>query len=469
MKRAFGAVLVCLGSLAAGSAMAETGRTPGRAAVSPSGAATYSIPLWTPPGIRGLTPSLAINYSSRSGPGLAGVGFEVAFGQSIITRCNQTIAQDGAASAATLTASDKFCLDGNRLRLTGGTYGAANSTYQTEVETFSKVIAKSSAGDGPQWFEVWGKNGLVMEYGHTADSRIESALTIGGQTATVRVWAINKVRDRAGNAINYTYIDDTANGSFRPDKITWAGNSNVPIADRYRVQFIYETPDRPDPIYSYLYGNASGVDGHVNEFKRLSRVDVFNDVPSAVVIRRYKLTWDAGGGISGRSRLQSIQECGGTAGSTCLAATTLAWQDGTPGFESPAAYSGYAMPAGVTPFIMDINGDGRDDAVWSSSTTSGSGTWRYMLTDAEGTYGSPVNTGIANTNFSAALPIEWNGDGQWDLLVPFSGSEEHAAGCHLADAHDRLRHAGLSELPARPGDHRAVEQHPESDLDLPVR
>jgi RHS repeat-associated protein len=424
MMRDLTRALVCFAAVITSSALAATGRTPGNASISPSGAANYTIPLWTPPGIRGLAPSLALVYSSRSGDGLAGVGFDVAFGQSMISRCDKTIAQDGSAHAANLSSFDRFCLDGNQLRLTGGTYGAANSTYQTEVETFSRIIAKGTAGDGPQWFEAWGKNGLVYEYGKTTDSRIESNLTAGGQTTTVRAWAISKVRDRTGNEINFKYIDDTTNGSFRPDEIAWAGNTNTALADRYRIKFVYETPDRPDPIYSYMFGNATGIDGHINEFKRLDRIDVLRISP-ALLVRRYDLIYDPGGGISGPSRLQSLKECGGSSGTDCLSQTDFDWQNGTPGINTTVLNSGQTVPVSATSLVMDINGDGRDDLVWSSSATSGSGTWRYMLANASGGFGAMVNTGITNTNESAALPIQWNGDDKWDILVPYSGNKWH--------------------------------------------
>ena len=427
MKRLFVRALIFAGFAAvATSALGATGRTAGSGSISPSGAATYTIPLWTPPGIRGLSPQVALVYSSRAGDGLAGVGFTVSYGQSVIARCDKSIVQDGTAGAANMSATDKFCLDGNRLRLTGGTYGAANSTYQTEVETFSKIIAIGTAGAGPQSFEVWGKNGLVYEYGNTTDSRIESKLTAGGQTTTVRAWAINKIRDRTGNTITYQYYDDTTNGSFRPNVINWANNVNAGIADYYRVVFVYETPDRPDPIYSYVFGDATGIEGTVNEFKRLDKIDVQRRTTSSwTVIRRYELTWDPAGGVSGRSRLQSITECGVPNGTDCLTPTTFTWQNGTIGVQSSATSSGQTIPTGVTPFVMDINGDGRDDVVWSSSATSGSGTWRYMLANSSGGYDAAVNTTITNTNHALALPIQWNGDDKWDVLVPYSGNNWH--------------------------------------------
>jgi RHS repeat-associated protein len=69
---------------------------------------------------------------------------------------------------------------------------------------------------------------------------------------------------------------------------------------------------------------------------------------------------------------------------------------------------------------MDVNGDGREDLVYSSSATSGSGTWMVMFANGTG-YNTPTNTGITNTNYSGAIKIDYNGDGLKDLLVPYSG------------------------------------------------
>ena len=113
-------------------ASGAVGRTAGNFGVSATGAAQYSIPLWTPPGINGVQPSLALVYSSRGGDGYFGNGWSLS-GLSSIHRCSRTWAQDGVAAAAADVISDRFCLDGNQLKLTGGTYGVAGSTYHTEI------------------------------------------------------------------------------------------------------------------------------------------------------------------------------------------------------------------------------------------------------------------------------------------------------------------------------------------------
>jgi virulence plasmid B protein len=89
------------------------GRIASSHAVSPTGSATYTIPIWTPPGARGIEPHLALVYSSGRPDGLLGPGWSLS-GLSNITRCTRTWEQDGTPGPVTLTMSDKFCFDGNR-------------------------------------------------------------------------------------------------------------------------------------------------------------------------------------------------------------------------------------------------------------------------------------------------------------------------------------------------------------------
>ena len=141
-------LLLSLAAAALFSATAEAtvystgaaGRTKGSFAVSSTGAATYTIPIWAPPGPRGVTPQIALSYNSQGGNGYLGVGWGIS-GLSSIYRCNLTYAQDAAPAPVALSTSDGYCMDGQRLRLTSGTYGDAGSTYQTETANFMNIEA----------------------------------------------------------------------------------------------------------------------------------------------------------------------------------------------------------------------------------------------------------------------------------------------------------------------------------------
>src|SRR5262245_6093117 len=200
------------------------GSTPGGFRVTESGAAEYRIPIRVPPGIAGMEPKLALVYNSQAGNGLLGVGWNLE-GLSSITRCPRTMAQDGVRGGINYDANDRFCLDGQRLMVISGTYGADGAEYRTERESFSKVISYGNAGSGPAWFKAWTKSGQIIEYGNTADSRSEAQ----GKTA-VRVWAVNKVSDTKGNYLTVSYTEDNAIGDFRPSRIDYTGNAATSTA-----------------------------------------------------------------------------------------------------------------------------------------------------------------------------------------------------------------------------------------------
>ena len=237
---------VLLGLAACSSLSAQTlvaGHTPGEFSVSPSGAATYSIPIQVPPGVAGMVPNLSLNYSSQADMGIAGLGWSLE-GSSTITRCPLTRATDGTYGAVNLNASDRFCLDGQRLLVVSGAYGAAGSEYRTEMDQFSRITANGAAGgnaaNGPESFTVRTKDGRVLQFGTTADSRIEAQ-----GKAVVEAWALASISDVKGNAIGFGYTEDTPNGTWRLVNIGYAGGSRS-------VHLHYEV--RPDVYRSYLVG-----------------------------------------------------------------------------------------------------------------------------------------------------------------------------------------------------------------------
>jgi len=391
-------------TLAPPAAQAAVGRTAGSADISASGEARYTIPIFAPPGTHGLTPQLALTYGSRGGGDLLlGAGWSVA-GLSAIHRCDKTWAQDGVAANVLNSSSDRFCLNGNQLKLVAGAYGQPGAEYRTEIESFARIVSSGTAGNGPASFTVEQQDGLLYDYGTSADSQIEAQ----GQP-TIRTWALATIRDRAGNRIAFTYNEDATNGSYQIARVDYTANPGAGLAAAYGIAFVYET----QPVGEVESGYAGG--SVIKDVKRMTRVDV---TYNTVLQRRYTLAYEGGLSSAGRSRIASITECAGSTGTDCFAPTTFTYQNGTPGLAAESG-SGGVVPA--IPHTMDVNGDGRLDLVYSSSATSGAGYWMVMFASGSGGYATPINTGVSNTNFAGAISIDYDANGSYDLLVPYSG------------------------------------------------
>ena len=370
------------------------GRTPGSFAVSARGAATYSIPLWTPSGIAGLKPSLGLVYSSNSGDGLYGVGWGVA-GLSNIARCKKTIAQDGLDAGVLLTTTDRACLNGNKLRtFSGTTYWADASDYQTELADFSLIIYHNTGGAIPGWFEVHGKNGLIYQYGNTSDS----VLLATGTTTGIQ-WAVNRISDRFGNHIDFVYTNDTTNQVLRPSTITYVTSPGTTAAANYQVLFTYVTRGGIIPT-----GFVTGAQFQEPYLAQTITIGALSG-SSYPAVRTYNLNYTTGG-ATGRALLKTVQECSPT---QCYAASSMNYQNGQAGWGTAVAST--ANSNLFTAMAVDLNGDGIDDLVYQDQT---SGLWRYLMGATSGAYAGPYDPSISS---SIVIPMDFNGDGKMDLLV----------------------------------------------------
>jgi len=386
------------------------GRTPAEFGVSHSGAATYRIPLWTPPGVGEVGLDLALVYASRSGSGPAGVGWSIA-GLSTIARCNRTWAQDGAAAGVSNTLADRYCLDGQQLKLVSGTHGMAGAVYATEVETFSRIVANGAAGNGPASFTVTTKNGLIYEYGGTVDSRVYA-----GASTTIRAWALSRVRDRAGagtgNAIALTYANEAqygayTNGTHRIAAIAYPTTATG-AGPFYRVDFAYSARPASDVPSGYLAGNM------VRDPYQLDRITI-QAVGAATPIKTYALGYETAP-VSGRLRLASVQEC---AASTCLQPTAITYQNGASGWQ-PMVDTGVAVSTTRAPVPLELNGDGVTDLLYPVDAGSGRLSWRILLGTPAG-FAAPLDTGLVTSTTHTIIPGSFAGNGRTQFLVVQNG------------------------------------------------
>lgn len=229
--------------------------TQGNLAVN-NGAANYTIDVDLPPAVRDLKPKLSLNYNSRSGNGLMGVGWSLS-GLSAITRCRASFATEGTQAQKSnprYSMGDRLCLDGQKLvvassstPVSDSSYWAAGTEYKTELDNFAKIVAYgSSANGGHSYFKVWTKDGRILSYGaenNTQNSRIYAANQFAGP---INTWALDKVEDVYGNNYIITYNRDTTNGDYYPAQIN-LGSTGLVI-------FEYQTRSGQTP-WGYDSGN----------------------------------------------------------------------------------------------------------------------------------------------------------------------------------------------------------------------
>lgn len=222
------------------------GTTQGTFNVSPTGAATYTVPINTPVGTAGVQPQVAIAYNSQAGNGLLGMGWNIS-GLSAITRTAKTIYHDGYKMGVNLDENDVFALDGNRLILISGTYGGNNTTYKTEAYNFAAITSVDVNGNNiPESFTVESKDGTIATYAYSTTHKVSN--DDGSKTLA---WYVEKIEDVNGNYIKYNYTNNEEIGEFYIESIEYTGNSNQGMLPYNKVEFFYERRTS-DPQFSFV-------------------------------------------------------------------------------------------------------------------------------------------------------------------------------------------------------------------------
>ena len=241
----------------------------GDLAVSPTGGATYAIPIEMPPGVGDMQPQITIMYNSQSGMGLAGWCCNLT-GYTMITRGSKDIFHDGTAKGMSYGLDDAFYLDGKRLILSSGTDGQPNCIYKPEGDPYTtvKVLGSYTGVADNRSFEVRTPDGLTTIYGNTPGTRQGFEIN---DTSRIAAWYIHTVTDTLGNALEWQYSKDQF--FVYPTKVTYGICS---------VEFSYTTlgsAARPFKLMS--------VSGMMN--KRLTEIRCKS---GSTTVRRYSLTYE---------------------------------------------------------------------------------------------------------------------------------------------------------------------------------
>lgn len=410
----------------AGSTLAGT--LDGSWQVSAQGAFQYALALDVPDGRAGMAPSLTLSYSgSANGP--LGVGFSLTGSMSAITRCGKSFATDGYVggvnfvdygSSPTSTGpvdTDRFCLDGQKLIATTGTYGANNTVYHTAEESFAEVRSFLSAASGaPDRFEVRRKDGRIATY-----------LPIERSPGYRVMWVLRKLEDRVGNTIEYLYEQTVqADGAMEvtPSSIRYTSNSQpgAPTAiamPARRIDFIYDATPRVDSEFAF----ESGVKWQRTKRLRALVMHAPNVTASGTQTQpvwKYDFEYvTRPTGFVGRALLASVQRCAtDTSGTTipgaCSARKRFNWQTtATPTFTAESVATNITS-FGSNALVMDVNGDGGDDVLTSSMLLTSMRPANGQLSPLIQQYGAPL-ADTPSVSLVTSRPMDFDGNGASEL------------------------------------------------------
>lgn len=412
----------------------SVGTLPGTFAVGDDGAASYAIPLETPPGRAGIEPTLALTYSSRGGNGLAGMGWSVG-GFSQIMRCGRSFWRDGEVRPVQLGAADNICLDGTPLIAVAQDAGVLapecastqKQEFRTEPDSARRIVACGLDPSGPLSWLVYDKDGRIRRYGGTTDSRLDVTSLApdangnsGGPVLRRPGWLIDRVQDRAGNYLTYIY------GRFNapePDKLEWwpvridytgfgatAPNRSVVFSYGYAVED--ETAARPDAWSTYLRGVEVM---HTKILKSVTTIAPSVTEQPQAYARKYMLAYTTDA-FTRRALLSSITMLDGLGGgmpptrftySTAAASFARTVQGAAPAISRVEALSG-----------SDVNDDGKDDLLYTDALN---GVRTDYVRIAGGSvdfpaYGASVASPQFGSERTTRIPYEATDDGKADVI-----------------------------------------------------
>ena len=386
------------------------GALPGELNVNDLGAAVYSIPILVPHGIGNMTPEIAVTYNNQSKNGLLGWGWHLT-GLSSIVRTGQTLYHDNNHSAVNFV-NDRFVMDGKRLMLCSGTYGANGSVYKTEIDEMSRIVAYSDGYDGPARFMVYKKDGTIWEYGFTNDSRVEPQ----HKNNVALMWLVNKITDPDGNAIVFNYYENQSAGESYISSIDYTLNDKAGITSMYQIAFEYD--DREDAETGYVYANMI-------QKRKILRNIIVKNMMSGAVLYDYSFDYLEPGNYSDDVKFMynRLAKIGLTANGSKINPTIINWNKKT---HYPNKFQTYTLNKNsfnIVPFVGDFNGDGYSDVLTVpyklSNTYSETVCAKLLLNNRDGSFDdNPYYTFNFDKNLEWVYIVDFNGDGL-DDVVPY--------------------------------------------------
>ncbi|GEM_PF-1047524 len=263
-----------------------------------TGSATTVIPIFVPPGRKGVQPAVALSYSSQGGNGWVGQGWN--FDQGSIQRSTKNGVVDYSDEAE--REDGYFVISFNGVNSELVDVSGNGTEFRAEDEgQFLKIIRDPQT----EIWTIYDKSGTRTSFGQTDVSRL--IVNIDGQDEIYQ-WRLDSTIDTNGNAMDFLYQDENGNTPQKYNQlylkqIRYAGwyNWTTKILEEnytHLVEFAFE--DRSDVLSSFATGA---------EIVTAKRLKTIKASVSAQTAREYVLNYQESS-LTNRSLLVSVEEYG---------------------------------------------------------------------------------------------------------------------------------------------------------------
>jgi RHS repeat-associated protein len=251
------------------------------------GTGRTAVPIDLPSGRNGFQPTLSLSYSTGTGGGPFGLGWDLSV-PAVTRRTAKGVPRylDGAAAASD---HDVFILSGSE-ELVPIAEAEGRTRYRPRSEGRFDRIERIRSGGADTW-RVAGRDGLVSLFGTPLAPSGDTA-TIADPAAPDRVfaWKLAATIDPFGNRIEYRYRRDRGPGT--PSSFDQLYLDRIEYVDvvesgatRFLVSISFVYDERPDPFSDFRAGFE------IQTRLRCTRIEVRTHADVERLVRTYELAY----------------------------------------------------------------------------------------------------------------------------------------------------------------------------------